>query len=250
MRFSNCFLIISSVFFLYGCVSNTSSIDPYESFNRKIYHFNETIDAIVLKPSAKVYTMILPPLVRKSINNAYNNIALLPTIANDLLQADWRYLIKDSWRFLINSSFGVGGLFDIAASNFNLPAHYNDMGITFAVWGDKKSPYLMLPFLGPSTLRDSIGMVFDYTILSPYAYLPHETVVWGVAGLRYVDLRSQLFDSEALLNQALDKYTMIREAYLQHRHFRITGKQVEENPLYVDSKEDFGDYIDEDNETT
>ncbi|KTD20202.1 lipoprotein VacJ-like protein [Legionella lansingensis] len=239
--------ILASCFMLSACIHKGSNpVDPYEPFNRKIYNFNMAVDATMLKPPARLYKAMIPARVRKSINNAYNNVAMLPTVANDVLQADWRYAIKDSWRFVINSTFGVAGFFDIADSHFGLPPHYNDMGLTFAKWGDKKSPYIVLPLLGPSTIRDGMGLLFDYTVLSPYAYIDNAGVVWGLAVLRYVDLRSQMFETEALMDQALDKYAFIRDAYLQHRNFRITGEQ-ETGSLYIDDDDDaeMGVYIDD-----
>ncbi|WED42286.1 VacJ family lipoprotein [Legionella cardiaca] len=238
-----------STLMLSACMTKGSNpADPYERLNRKVYNFNMAVDATLLKPTAKFYKVIVPPPVRSGINNAYNNVAMLPTVANDLLQAEWRYAIKDSWRFMINSTFGIAGIFDVADKHFGLPPHYNDMGLTFAKWGDKKSPYIVIPLLGPSTIRDGMGMVFDYTLLSPYAYINNDAIVWGLAGLRYVDLRSQMFESEALMGEALDKYAFMRDAYLQHRHFRITGEQQETGDLYVDEDghEDFGDYVDDD----
>lgn len=239
-------ILTSSVMLVACTTSSTNPIDPYEPFNRRIYNFNMAVDATMLKPTARVYKAVLPIPVRNSINNAFNNVAMIPTVANDVLQADWHYAIKDSWRFVINSTFGVAGLFDVAASNFGLPPHYNDMGLTFAKWGDKQSPYLVIPLLGPSTIRDGMGTLFDYTVLSPYAYIPDSGIIWGLAGLRYVDLRSQLFETEALMADALDKYSFIRDAYLQHRNFLITGEQQDDGSLYVEENDEApADYIEE-----
>ncbi|KTD08625.1 VacJ family lipoprotein [Legionella jamestowniensis] len=250
MRLIVTFATVIGSLMLSACITKGSNpVDPYESINRKIYNFNMAVDATVLKPTAKFYKVILPPPVRSGINNAFNNVAMIPTVANDLLQAEWRYAIKDTWRFMINSTFGIAGIFDVADKHFSLPPHYNDMGLTFAKWGDKKSPYIVVPLLGPATIRDGMGMVFDYTVLSPYAYIDHAGVIWGLAAVRYVDLRSQMFETEALMAQALDKYAFIRDAYLQHRNFRITGEQQETGSLYIDDEDnddDIGNYIDDD----
>ncbi|CEK09841.1 MlaA family lipoprotein [Legionella hackeliae] len=250
MRLIVTFATITSSLMLSACMTKGPNPgDPYESYNRRVHNFNMAVDSTVLKPTAKFYKVIVPPPVRSGINNAFNNVAMIPTVANDLLQAEWRYAIKDTWRFMINSTFGIAGVFDVADKHFSLPPHYNDMGLTFAKWGDKKSPYIVIPLLGPATIRDGMGMVFDYTLLSPYAYINNGAVIWGLAGLRYVDLRSQMFETEALMAQALDKYAFIRDAYLQHRDFRITGEQQEIGSLYVDdddNDEDIGDYIDDD----
>ena len=142
---------------LSNCVhQGNNPADPYELWNRKIHRFNMAFDATMLRPPAKLYQAILPSRLRKGINNAFNNVDMLPSIANDLLQAEGKWAIKDTWRFVINSSLGVAGFFDVA-NTFGLPPHYNDLGLTFAKWGDKKSPYLVIPLIGPSTLRDASG---------------------------------------------------------------------------------------------
>lgn len=236
---------LAALFSLSACtIKGTNPDDPYEAMNRKTYKFNQAFDATVLKPLAKIYRSVLPSRVRSGINNAYDNVNMLPTVANDLLQAEWRYALKDSWRFVINSTVGVAGIFD-AANSMGLAPHSNDLGITLAKWGDKKSPYLIIPFLGPSTFRDGMGMMFNYALLTPYPYLD-SALTTGLLGVRYVDLRSQMLDTEKLMNEALDGYSFMRDAYLQHRHYLITGEQnakaeMDSSALYVD---------DEDTETT
>ncbi len=224
--------------FLSGCVAKgTNPEDPYEYYNRKTHMFNMAIDAAILKPAAKLYKAVLPSFVRAGINNAYNNMNLLPTVANDLLQAEGHYAIKDSWRFLVNSTFGVAGFIDVA-STFDLPPHSNDSGLTFAKWGDKKSPYIVIPFLGPSTIRDGMGMMFDYALFTPYPYISNDGILYGLLGLRYVDLRSQMLETDSLLDEGLDRYAFIRDAYLQHRQFLITGETPNDGALYVDEDAD------------
>lgn len=220
--------------------------DPYEPINREIYKFNMAFDATMLKPVAKIYKAVLPGKIREGINNAYNNVNMIPTTANDLLQAEWGYALKDSWRFIINSTFGIAGIWDPAAK-WGLPPRSNDLGITLAKWGDKKSPYIVIPFLGPSTIRDGMGMMFEYSLLTPYPYIEDQVVLYSLLGLRYVDLRSQLLDTERLMSQALDQYAFLRDAYLQHRQYQITGQQQggELGTLYVDEEEELGDFIDD-----
>lgn len=237
MRFKMTLTLASSLMFL-GCASKgTNPDDPYESMNRKTHAFNMAFDATVLKPLAKGYKAVLPAPIRTGINNAYDNVNGLPTIANDLLQAEGNYAIKDSWRFIVNSTLGVAGIFDVA-SKFSLPPHSNDMGLTFAKWGDKKSPYFVIPLLGPSTFRDGMGLMFNYALFTPYPYIRSNPVLYSLLGLRYVDLRSQMLDTDKLLDEGLDKYTFIREAYLQHRQYLLTGEAPAENEdkdnLYVD----------------
>ena len=236
--------LVSSLM-LSACIhKGPNPADPYECINREIHKFNMAFDATMLKPPARFYKAVIPAPIRTGVNNAYNNVQMLPTVANDLLQAQWRYAIKDTWRFMINSTFGVAGFFDVAEGRFSLPPHYTDLGLTFAKWGDKKSPYIVIPFIGPSTIRDGVGMTFDYTLFTPYPWINNDGVIYGLLALRYVDLRSQLFETERLMDEALDKYAFIRDAYLQHRHFLISGEQQDTGDLYID-EEEIGDYIDD-----
>lgn len=235
----------ASALILSACAAKgTNPDDPYEAFNRKIDKFNDVFDTVILKPPAKVYAAVIPPRVRAGINNVYDNVNMIPTVANDLLQADGNQAIKDTWRFIINSTMGIAGIFD-PASTFKLPPHSNDAGLTFAKWGDKKSPYLVIPFLGPSTFRDGMGLMFNYALLTPYPYIKSNAFLYGALGLRYVDLRSQMLDTDRLMADAIDKYSFMRDAYLQHRQFLMTGEQQQEDSsLYVDDEaEDASDKV-------
>jgi phospholipid-binding lipoprotein MlaA len=250
MRLNVTFATVVSSLLLTGCAhKGTNPVDPYEPFNRKVHNFNMAFDATMLKPVATVYVKVVPRLVRKGVNNAFNNLDMLPTVANDLLQAKGKWAIRDTWRFAINSTLGVAGIFDVA-DKFGLPPHYNDLGLTFAKWGDKKSPYLVIPFIGPSTIRDGSGWLFQFALWSPYVYIDNAPLAYGLVGLRYLDLRSQLFDSERLMNEALDKYTFVRDAYLQHRNYLISGAEQDNGALYaqdmaVDQEAAASDYVDE-----
>ncbi|KTD10687.1 lipoprotein VacJ-like protein [Legionella gratiana] len=252
MRFISVISFTSSLI-LSGCVcKGTNPADPFEPFNRKVYKFNTALDHLFLKPPAKVYRAVIPAPVRKSINNFYNNLDLIPTVGNDLLQAQGKWAIRDSWRFIINSSLGVGGLFDVAKT-FGLPPHSNDLGLTLAKWGDKNSPYLVIPFLGPSTLRDGAGWLFQFALYSPYVYINDDAVVYSLLALRYIDLRSQLLDTDRIMDEALDKYAFMRDAYLQYRNHLIAGTEQDYGAPYVANKKEEqeaaaevgSDYVDE-----
>jgi phospholipid-binding lipoprotein MlaA len=233
MRYSKISIFVLNTLLLSACVKGPNPNDPYESSNRAVYQFNDSVDKAILKPPAKLYKAITPNFVRAGINNAYRNINMLPTVANDILQADWNNTIKDSWRFIINSTMGIGGIFD-PASRCSLPEHSNDLGLTFAKWGDKNSPYVMIPFLGPSTIRDGMGLLFD-TLFLPYFYIPQDGVIYGILALRYVDLRAQMLDTEKLMDGSLDRYAFMRDAYLQNRNYLITGEKKDTSQsLYVD----------------
>ncbi|MDP1602389.1 MAG: VacJ family lipoprotein [Legionella sp.] len=251
MRLIATLTTVASAVLLVSCMhKGPNPDDPYESVNRKIHKFNMALDATMLKPPARLYKAIIPAGVRASVNNFYNNIYLIPTVANDLLQAEWRHASDDAGRFVVNSTIGLGGLLDVA-TNYNLPLHPNDLGVTFAKWGDKKSPYIVIPFLGPSTIRDGMGMLFEYTFLTPYPYIRNDAVLNSLIVLRYIDLRSQFLENDKFLAEALDQYTFIRDAYLQHRTYLITGQEQSGNAsasdsMYVDDEgEDANDYIDE-----
>lgn len=237
MRLNKHLIIIFGALSLQGCLTRgPNPIDPYESINRKIFKFNLAFDATVLKPPAKLYAHCVPAPVKAGINNFYTNINMIPTVINDLLQADYPHAFKDTWRFIANTTFGIGGIFDPAAT-MGLPPHSNDLGITFAIWGDKTSPYVMLPFLGPSTLRDGMGMLFEYTFFTPYPYIRSSPLIYGLLGLRYVDLRAQMLDNDRFLAEAMDSYTFMRDAYLQHRQYLIhptANDDQDSGELYIE----------------
>jgi len=239
MRLIVTYAAVASTLVLAACASKgTNPADPYEPFNREIHKFNMAFDATMLKPPAKLYKAVVPGPVRASINNVYDNVDMIPTVINDLLQANWDYAAKDTGRFFINSTLGLLGLFDVA-TRFNLPPHSNDLGLTFAKWGNKQSPYLVIPFLGPSTYRDGMGMMFEYALMTPYPYIHSRSVLYPILGLRYVDLRAQMLETDRLIEESMDKYAFIRDAYLQHRNFLITGEQDDTGSLYVDDGIDF-----------
>lgn len=245
MRVRTSLLFLGCTIALSACIKHGSHPqDPYEPLNRKINDFNLAFDATVLKPPAKLYKAVLPGPVRKGVDNFYNNLSMLPTVANDLLQRQWKTAANDTGRFMINSTIGLAGIFDVA-TEVGVPEHYNDMGLTFASWGDKQSPFIMLPFLGPSTIRDTVGITFDYSLFMPYPYFDNKTVTYSMLGVRYIDLRAQLLDTEKLMQDALDRYAFIRDAYLQNRNYRITGESPDTmGSMYIDEDE-AGDYIDD-----
>lgn len=228
------FIVLTSG--LAGCqLTGPNPDDPYEPMNRSIYKFNAKIDQCLFKPIAKTYAYLVPNSGRAIINNFYTNINMLPTVANDLLQADFSHSNQDAKRFVVNSIIGVGGLFD-PATRYGFPLRSNDLGLTFAKWGDKRSPYIMIPLLGPSTIRDSAALLFDYTIFTPYPWIP-TIPLYSLLAERYVDLRAQMLDSDRLIAESLDKYSFIRDAYLQHRRYLLSGETQEENgSQYVEAE--------------
>lgn len=234
--------------------------DPYENVNRKIYKFNKAVDATVFRPVAQIYKSSLPPLVRTGIRNFFNNIQMVPTVANDLLQGQPLQAYKDTWRFILNSTLGLAGTIDVA-EKCSLPYKPNDLGITLAKWGDNHSPYFVMPIFGPSTFRDAVGLSFDYSLLSVYPHIQNEKVLYGLLALNMVEIRADLLDAEPLLDEAIDEYSMVRDAYLQNRDYKITGKSdsadVADESLYIeadeaeatDGSDDGALYVDEEEET-
>lgn len=198
-----------------------SDNDPFEKINRVIFRFNDFLDTVIMKPIATLYVKIMPKPLNKGIHNIYNNINNIPTIANDILQMNFYQATNDSWRLVVNSTIGVGGLFDFAAV-IHLPAYTNDFGLTLARLGYAQSHYLVLPFFGPSTIRDTMGIPVDYYAFSIYPYIHSTSLQYGIWGLGLVDKRVQLLQYQAVMDEAaLDKYVFIRNAYLQRRAYQI-----------------------------
>ncbi len=199
--------------------------DPWEGFNRGVFSFNETLDKYLLKPVAQGYDYVTPPLIRTGIGNFFNNIGEISTVANDLLQGKFKQAGLDSTRFLVNSTVGFLGLMDIG-SRIGFERHDEDFGQTLGYWGMGSGPYLMLPFLGPSTIRDTAGLVPDY-FLSPYRQIEEDSVKYGLEALHIVDLRANLLEVEKLV--AGDRYSFFREAYLQRREFLVRDGAMQDD---------------------
>lgn len=225
---------------LSGCAThNSSCVDPYENYNRQVYQFNKGIDTVFVKPIAFLYKRIVPCPVTKGISNVFNNLTSTITIPNDILQGDLFHTCTDTTRFFINTTFGIGGLFDVASWG-GLTCHIEDTGLTFAKWGYCQSAYVMLPLLGPCTIRDTLGLPFDYFVFSPYPYISYTrplVVRASLSGLYVIDRRSQLLDFDNTIQQAaVDPYVFIRDAYLQHRNSLIEANRDRTNNLNIQNE--------------
>ena len=195
--------------------------DPYESLNRAVYAFNRTLDVYILKPVATVYNIAVPIVLQTGITNFFNNIDLLPTIANDVLQANFSQAGRDITRIVVNSTIGIVGLFDVA-KDMHLVDHHEDFGLTLAKWGYKQSTYLVLPFWGPATVRDTIGMPIDYFGFSLYPHIHPTSIRYGLYGLNVVVKRAHLLTYQDVIRVlSIDEYVFVRNAYLQHRLAQI-----------------------------
>jgi phospholipid-binding lipoprotein MlaA len=198
-----------------------SAIDPYESFNRKVFSFNDALDRIFLKPIATFYNKFIPKPLNTGINNFFSNLNQIPNMANDLLQLHIYQFMNDAWRLGVNTTIGIGGLFDVA-NRIGLKPYNNDFGLTLATWGWKQSNYLVLPFFGPATLRDGLKIPVDYYAFSVYPHLTPKSTRYQLASLGYVNDRAQLSKMQPFMEEvAVDKYAFIRNAYMQRRHYQI-----------------------------
>lgn len=201
--------------------------DPYEKTNRKLYKLNRQLDHYALLPGARAYRAVVPAAARHGVSNGLNNLDEPLSFANAVLQGKIKQGFRTIDRFLLNTVLGVGGLADVA-TGLGRPEEKEDFGQTFAVWGFKSGPYLMLPFFGPSTLRDGVGIGVEFAV-DPVPYVRNRTVRWttvdsiGEFGLKAVDLRSSLIDADAdgLLASSLDEYATVRSAFLQRRQSQI-----------------------------
>lgn len=211
----------TSLLLLTGCASNSAAHidpkDPYEGFNRKVFKFNMTLDRSIFRPVAKAYKTVVPSPIALGINNAYENFGEINTIANDILQGNLYYTLNDTWRFAINSTLGIFGLFDVA-SHIGLAKHTQDFGITLAHWGiAPESAYLMLPFFGPSTIRDTISMPVDYNYLSAWTHIQPKRDRTNLYLFRALVKRTALLPADKLIDRSFDPYIFVRNAYLQRR---------------------------------
>ncbi|AFT87299.1 MlaA family lipoprotein [Paraburkholderia phenoliruptrix] len=221
---------------LAGCttVQTPTKGDPLEGLNRTIFTVNDKLDQYALKPVAKGYVFITPQPVRDSVTNFFSNIGDVYIAANNLLQLKITDGVEDIMRIVINTVFGVGGLFDVATLA-KLPKHDNDLGLTLGHYGVPAGPYLVLPLFGPSTLRDAVGSIGNYYV-NPLSYIDPPGLSWALYGLNIVNTRANLLNaSDVLEGAALDKYSFVRNAYLQRRQYLLSdGKQAQALPNYGD----------------
>ncbi len=211
--------------------------DPYETFNRVMYHFNDVLDKAILKPIATFYNTVLPKPVVKGISNFFTNIDTIPTVANDVLQGNFYQATSDGWRLVINTTVGILGFFDVA-SHIGLEPNKEDFGLTLAQWGYTNSNYLVLPFFGPSTPRDAIGLPVDYYIFSIYPHIHPPIARYELYGLGVISRRADLLSFQNVMEQAaIDKYVFLRNAYLQRRAYLIQRNKELGDPYFEKNKQ-------------
>lgn len=226
-------LLVAAGLLLSGPVLAESSErpdDPWESFNRKVFVFNDTLDTYALKPVAKGYRYITPDPVENGISRMFSNLGELVNICNDLLQGKFDQAGNDTGRFLFNTTIGLGGFFDVA-DKLGMPKNQGeDFGQTLGVWGVGEGPYIVLPLLGPGTVRDGPAQLVDF-LLNPVPQIDHVPTRNTIHGVNIVSNRADLLKAEKLIKG--DKYSFIRDVYLQRREYLLNDGEVED---------DFGDY--------
>jgi len=209
-------LLLTSLL-LGGCASTSdynNPKDPFEGFNRGVYRFNDTLDKAVLKPVAEGYKAAMPNPAQKMVHNFFSNIDDIFVTANALMQFKFKQAASDFTRVWVNSTFGIFGLFDVADK---LEKHNEDFGQTLGYWGVGSGPYLVLPFLGPSTIRDGAGLAVDsqYGVIENIEDIPVRNSIWATGK---VDQRAHLLPAEKIIEDTVvDRYSFIRDGYLMHR---------------------------------
>ena len=199
--------------------------DPWESVNRPIFRFNDTVDTYALKPIAQGYEFITPQFLEDGIHNMFKNIGDVTNLANNVFQLKPAAAGVDTARLIFNTTFGLLGFFDVG-TKMGLQRNDEDFGQTLGYWGVPSGPFVMLPLLGPSTVRDAVAKYPD-TYTQPYRYIDHVPTRNTALGVQLVDTRASLLSAEKLING--DKYIFIRNAYMQNREFKVKdGKVVDD----------------------
>jgi phospholipid-binding lipoprotein MlaA len=216
--------VVALLVLLTGCATTApverktaaQRVDPFESWNRKVYVFNDSLDEAVLKPVATTYTKVVPQPVRRGVSNVFGNVSDVWSAFNNFLQGKFANGLQDVMRVGTNTLFGLGGFFDVA-SELGVDRQSEDLGQTLGRWGMAPGPYVVWPVLGSSTLRDSLALPLDAQV-SPALAVSSYAGKYAVTGLQVVNQRANLLGASGLLNDiALDKYVFVRDAYLQRR---------------------------------
>lgn len=224
VRWSAIAAVSAGALALGGCAATGSNPqDPYESFNRKVQSFNDGVDDAVLKPVATAYQTVTPQPVRTGVGNFFGNVGDLWSMVNHLLQGNGLQAYNHMVRFTTNTVLGIGGLLDIA-TEMGVDRQKQDFGRTLGSWGIKPGPYLVLPFLGPSTVRDTVALPADWNgnVLTELRPISHRN---ALVGLKVVDDRARFLKAGDVVDTvALDRYTLLRDVYLQSRQRNGDGR--------------------------
>lgn len=212
--------------------------DPFESYNRGMHNFNDKLDRAILKPAATAYSKAVPPLAQKGVSNFFGNLGDAWSFVNNALQLKGEATMSSFFRVAVNSTFGLGGLLDVA-SEMRLERYRQDFGMTLGHWGVPTGPYLVLPLLGPSTVRDSAALPVDM-YGNPLSQLSPDSHRYALYGLRVINGRAGLLRASSLLDTAaLDPYSMTRDVYLNMRN----NQGASDGTLAEDYDDDADGYI-------
>ena len=203
-----------------------SPVDPWEKFNRSMFRFNDRADKILLKPLAKAYIKLTPGFFRQGVDNTLSNVLEIPSILNGVLQGNFGGAAHDTGRLLLNSTLGLAGILDVAQYMNLKNDDHEDFGQTLAVWGVDAGPYMVLPFLGPSNLRDTTALPVDW-YTDPKTYIDHIPTKNTTRAASLLNTRANIIPLEKSLTG--DKYIFLREAYLQRRNFLVNNGVVEDS---------------------
>ena len=209
-------------------------LDPWENWNRKVFNFNDQVDRAVLKPVATAYTNVVPQPVRRGVGNFFSNFADAWSAVNNMLQGKFAAGFEDVTRVGANTLFGLGGILDVA-SEMGLEHHYEDFGQTLGRYGVGAGAYIVLPILGPSDVRDALALPVD-RLAAPPSFFDGTATQIGLTGLQIINTRSGLLRATGVIDDiALDRYTFVRDAYLQRRRSLVFDGDVPETPAAPDA---------------
>jgi|GEM_PF-182595 len=202
--------------------------DPWEDWNRSVYSFNETLDGLFLRPVAKAYRFVTPGFVDAGITNFFSNLSEVRNFIHSVLQLKGESAVVALGRLTFNSVFGLAGFFDVATA-WDLPQRDEDLGQTLGYWGVSSGPYLVVPLMGPSTVRDFSGLIGDITVTpSPWDYV-EDPDVYYLRALQLIDRRGDLIPAESFISG--DSYTFVRNAYLQRRNYQVNDGKTYTDPF-------------------
>jgi phospholipid-binding lipoprotein MlaA len=205
--------------------------DRFERVNRSVYEFNDVLDRNLAIPVAKAYVKITPDPVETGVSNFFQNLTYSTTVVNEGLQLKPKPFLQAAARLIVNTTLGIGGLFD-PATQLGIPSGDEDFGQTLGYWHVPAGPYLMLPILGPSSVRDSFGLLGDQ-VVDPKAFINDPWVHYGLWGFEQVDKRASLLPTDDVLKRTYDPYVFIRNAYLQRREFQISDGVVKDEEVEI-----------------
>ncbi|HWV15187.1 MAG TPA: VacJ family lipoprotein [Cellvibrio sp.] len=216
---------------------DSNSVDPWQGYNRAMFTFNNRVDRHLLKPLAKTYVRLTPAFFRQGVSNAFANILDVPNALNGVLQGKFSGAARDTGRVLVNTTLGLAGVLDVAQHMGLKAGDGEDFGQTLAVWGVGSGPYVVLPFIGPSTLRDSVALPVDW-YTDPKAYIDYVPTANTVRGVSIINTRASYLQLEKTVSG--DKYLFIRDIYLQRRNYLVNDGEVEDSFGADESDGDYG----------